>query len=272
MPRFAGQRRRRSIAALAAVGLMAATTCSTAASYERQHYDPLHADLSLPASVEARQPVSFSYRLANLPAPDRLYLQQPVGTAHDWRDLERLTPSTHGTGQTAGLPMGTFRYRLAISEHGQTIWTGRPVSVRAYANLPLERLLPGARPGSTVIGSNTFNYVWVVSGEDIESGKPMQQFGATATACRSVHVEVAVPSQHDLPNRSWLATVSQQTQAATTTRANENEVASLSTALIPGQSWSFGVTFEETPHENGGASPVLFINGYANCYRATPLV
>lgn len=265
-------RSRRLAVALTVAGLVGLATAGAAIAASRHHghhdprpYRPLHAGLSLPASVEANQPISFSYRLANLPGHDRLYLQHPVGTAHYWRDLARLTPSAHGIAQTTGLPMGTFRYRLAITAGKQTIWAGHPVSVRSYVNVPLDRLVPSAEPGSVVIGSNTFNYVFIVHSDEDIAGTTFQVLGSHDTNCRYLALEIGYADAFFSTNLYWVAVLTQQTQTPVSVTIWPEQVVPLAASLIPGQSWSLGLTLEKsTPADyEGGAN--IYLNGYANC-------
>lgn len=266
------------------------------------------ATLSMPSSVEASEAVAFTYTATGIGPNEHVYLQRPIGTTKVWRNLQSLTPSTQGSASAPAVPMGTYHYRIAVlsdqkpvparkprrhrhrhRHHGHRaqasgkdnylVYAGPSETVRSYATVPFAQLLESeqVRAGSEVVGDYTFNYLVAYDEGIYNVGVPFQLLNTSATSCRSLHIELGsttsearYPGAFD-PGFYWIATLRQQTQEPVSVRINEGESSTLTTAVIPGQSWNLSVTLEQAaPGEvDVRVAPQIFVNGSANCYATS---
>jgi hypothetical protein len=184
----------------------------------------------------------------------KLVIQQPVGTAHTWRSIMKL-PSSSGSAELPGLPLGVYRLRIADLV-GRRVLAQQALNIRVFGEVPFSTLLRGVSPGAGVYATSTTSFPYVTLYEPSRSA-----FSVRRNPCVAVHVAF-VPGGFGYPNGSNISgtvTVVQESRDAVSASASYNSIGSLDAELVPGQSWSVNVSWQ------GEHEPLIYINGYAVC-------
>lgn len=202
---------------------------------------------SLPHTTDAGSPIHFSWSARDIEGA-RLVIQHPVGTAHTWRTVVRLS-GKNGSGELPGLTLGKYRYRLAALD-GRRVLTKQAAGVAVFGEVPLTTLF--ARQTATATFP-TFTFPYVVWWST-ENGFSNPIFQVEENNCSSAHVAF-VPSK----TTTGSITLVQESREAITASAVDNAIGSLDAELTPGQSWAV----------NAGGNEDIHLNGFAVCDSTT---
>jgi hypothetical protein len=215
---------------------------------------------TLPATVNASSPTSFSWTAVNLSAGSQLAVQRQEGTTRAWRTVVRLT-GTSGSASLPGLPMGTYRLRLTVLNSRHIALGQVQRGLKVFGQVPLSSLFPQNNKGVYTTPTGTFAYLY---------NFPRGATPAITDArnnCRSIHLEFVPGVNYVYPEdltESGSLTVVQETQDPVSVTRPYNTLGTLDVTLIPGQSWSINLS------PNGKNELGYYFNGSASCYSAAP--
>jgi len=219
--------------------------------------------LTLPADVDAGAPISGSFTASGLPkgGGGKVVLQRQMGTKNVWKTVAALS-GAGGPVNTAGVPMGVQKFRVAYLRGHRKPVASRTSVVRAYSTIPLGDF---ATNGTGVLTqpTSTFSYIGLESDSD---GVPNVWKTVTNNTCRSVHLDIAVSkvSQYAVAGTTAVVSVLQESADPVSTSVINGGDGVLDAALVPGQSWS--VTVAATNNNNGQTAAYAYFNGTASCY------
>jgi hypothetical protein len=207
--------------------------------------------------------VSFSWSAKHLKPGSHLVIQRQEGTARSWHSVVRLPSQSSGSAQLPGLPLGSYRLRIAdLASHGRAL-AQQQHGLNVFGQVPFSALFSGygeSGAGVYTAPNNTFPYV--ISGDDNFSD------GTAALAvvhnnCRSAHIEFMTSP---LTGAMGVVTLAQETLDPASASAPTNTVGSLDAPLVPGHSWSVNLS------QTGGTGYYLhfYLNGSASCDSAVP--
>jgi hypothetical protein len=231
-------------------------------------YRPAKVTLTVPAAVNENAPIPFSWTGKHLGRGHKLVIQRPVGTAHTWRSTWRL-PSNSGSSQFAGLPLGTYRLRIA-DLIGRRVLARQVIIINVYGPVPFSTLFGdyGEGPGVYTTPSASFPYVyWFGAGQP---NSPSTGFSVKNNHCLSVHVAF-VPAYPGpaAGNRSTITgtvAVVQESRDPVSASAPYDGLGSVDAELVPGQSWAITASY------TGDFEPRIYLNGYAVCNSREPFL
>jgi hypothetical protein len=224
--------------------------------------------LALPAGASARPrpavslslarasegaPISFTWSARHVGSA-RLVVQRPVGTAHTWKTMLKLS-GTGGTGELPGVALGRYRYRLAALK-GHRVLAQEVAGVSVFGQVPL----------ATLLGEVTHEGVWNTPTTAFPYVATFDQgaaFSVQHNHCVSVHISFllvrgGLNSSVDKSGFSGTLTVVQESRDPVSATVPYEGIGSVDAQLAPGQTW--GV--------NTSASPEyleFLVNGYAVC-------
>lgn len=234
---------------------------------------------TLPSTANAGSAVAFSWTAKHLRPGNRLVIQRQEGTARSWQTVVRLPNGISGSAQLPGLPLGTYRLRMADLGSRARALAQQQRGLNVFGQVPLIELFTGLneplteRPVATA--THTFQYL-------LHYYAPVRGSVLTEPAannnCRSIHfdfVPVAptasdarTPAAHkSQATEQGVLTLVQQSADPVSASAPYEAFGSLDASLTPGQSWALNLSVT-------GGENVLFIdlNGYAICDRVGPKV
>ena len=219
--------------------------------------------------VSAEHPISISYSSSGLPTGSSLFLQRQEGTAHAWKDVEKLNGAA-GTETAPGVPIGKYLYRIQVRQNTKAVAVSPSKVLYAYGTVPLASLCnnPGVIinagngcpfNGSTQIGGRVFPYVVLVTSNE---GSVYPSFynliDFPATTCRSIAFSFGMPvNGSQSGDTAYLETI-EQTRDPQMAGAGFGVLKSLH-AKLDGHPW-----FLENSASNGADE--IAINGKASCY------
>jgi hypothetical protein len=219
--------------------------------------------LSLARASEGA-PISFTWRARHV-GHARLVVQRPVGTAHTWKTMLKLS-GKRGTGELPGVSLGKYHYRLAALK-GRRVLAQAVAGVAVFGQVPFAVLFYGSREHSLNTPSSTFR--WVKMYGVYENRGAL--FSVNDNHCSSVHVAFVETLNEDDYGSPVTLTLVQESQDPVSASAELQAIGALDANLIPGQSWGLNASYARPsgPYEYGNTgSGDLYINGYAVCDSA----
>jgi hypothetical protein len=226
-------------------------------------YRPAKVTLTVPAAVNENATIPFSWTGKHLGRGHKLVIQRPVGTAHTWRTTWRL-PSNSGSSQFAGLPLGTYRLRIA-DLIGRRVMAQRVVTINIYGPVPFTTLLGS---GTNSYATPTSSFPYAVMWEVYDYNNP----GVTVphNHCLSVHVDFVPGKEAEIAKHAGgvgTLTLVQQSRDAVSASVPYNGLGSLDAELTLGQTWALNASYTD----NGlYLPPEMYVNGYAVCNSKEP--
>lgn len=239
--------------------LLGASSATTALAQARPHLS-----WSLP-NATAGTPTSVSWSASRVPAGAQLVIQRPVGTAKVWRDVARLS----GSSGTASLPaesLGSYPFRLAALGSHHRVLAQSQRSLHVFGKVPFAVLF-GQTTDTFATPSASFAYAFN------KDGAQNGIISVTKNPCESVTVEFALGSAYadtsEFSGEQGTVSIVQQTRDPVSASAGIEGLNSISTTLVPGQSWS--VNDSESSSEGHSSEFEFFLNGSAVCDSAAQL-
>jgi hypothetical protein len=232
---------------LVAISLM---LCAPSA-FARRHHAPRPRVSWTPApAVNEGAPIPFSWRGSHLGRKHRLVVQRPVGTAHTWQTILRLS-SNSGSGELPGFPLGTYRLRIADLV-GRRVLAQQVAGIAVFGEVPFSTLFGSNNSGVHITPTTSFPYVNYYYGSS-------HLFTVEHNRCSHVHIAfVGHHGEYEDPKAPLTLTLVQESREPTTASAPPEAIGSLDAELVPGQSWGVNIA----------ATPGVYINGYAVCDSA----
>ena len=210
-------------------------------------------------AVNEGAPIPFSWRGSHLGRNHRLVVQKPVGTAHTWRTILRLS-SNSGSGELPGLALGKYRFRLADLV-GHRVLAQQVAGIAVFGQVPFSTLYNEGEHGVHATPSSSFPYVnyWEDGAEPA--------FTVEHNHCLSVHIAFVahLGSTYGTPGVS-IVTLVQESRDPVSASADFDTIGSLDANLVPGQSWAVNLSARQ---EKAGLY-LTYINGYAICDSTEP--
>ena len=211
--------------------------------------------LTLPAAVDARAPIPFSWSGRHLGPQHRLVVQRQVGTRHSWQTVMRLKTNA-GSAELNGLPLGRYKLRLADLSIISRVLAQQVVGLGVFGQVPFTTLFDASENQAYTTPSATFPYVAHYESFDDPA------WTVSHNRCRSVHIAFVSGSAAFLSGKpTSMLTLVQESRDPASVSTPIDTVATLDAELVPGQSWSVN------PSTDGGDS-TFYINGYAVCDSA----
>jgi hypothetical protein len=140
--------------------------------------------------VTQKEKLHITYSSQNLPTGSLIYLQSQVGSAHAWKNVERL-PSSASTATAPGVSVGKYEYRLLVTTRkGAPVVASHPHALFSYGKIPFAALCQDysggpCTPSNIQIGNTIFTYV--DRDEPASSYPHYSQFLIlNSTSCRSL--------------------------------------------------------------------------------------
>jgi hypothetical protein len=217
--------------------------------------------LALPSMANEGAAISFSWTGRHLGPNHRLVLQKPVGTAHVWKSIMRLN-SNSGSAEMSGLPLGTYRLRIA-DLIGRRVIAQQVGTLPVYGQVPFSTLFNDHQ--SKVQTTPQYTFPWVVSHYD---GDGPTAFQVSNNNCLSVHIGfVSMEYYNHGATGTETLTLVQESKEPVSTSVAYNAIGSLDAELVVGQSWAVS---QSHLSEHQGSPTMTYINGYAICKSAEP--
>jgi hypothetical protein len=220
-----------------------------------------HVSWMLPSSATADSPVSFTWTASHLAPHSQLVVQRQEGTARSWRTVARLTGAS-GSASLPGLPMGSYRLRLAVLGSRHLVRGYQQRLLEAFGEVPFSSLFPGHGHPVYAAATSSFPYVSFAYGVNNTDGVLTD----SQNNCRSVHLEF-VPGtvgsfSSEMVGQLGTMTLVQESQDPASVTVPFNTVGTLDANVVVGQSWS--VNFSQT----GEYLFTFYVNGSASCDSA----
>jgi len=212
--------------------------------------------LTLPADVDAGAPIAGSFTASGLPkGGGKLVLQRQMGTKNVWTTVAALSGAS-GPVNTAGVPMGVQKFRVAYLRGHRKPVASRPSVVRSYGTVPLGDFADN-ESGVLTQPTSTFSYI----GSYGSYGDPNVWVTIKDNTCRSVHLDFAVKHLTSSQAAAVVSVLQESADPVSASALNGTNGA-LDAALVPGQSWS--VTVSAT--NNNRIYTQAYFDGSASCY------
>jgi hypothetical protein len=185
-----------------------------------------------------------------------LLVQRPVGTAHVWKTVTRLTKNS-GSGQLPGVPLGDkYRYRLAAIE-GTRVLARDVQGFSIFGQVPFSTLLNEYQNKVLTLAQGTFPYTRYNYGDR----SPIIE--VNNNNCLSVHIDfVAFEYYNHAAPGTETFTLVQESRDPVSVSVPYNSIGALEAELSPGQSWGLNSS-HASPHQ--GSPTMSYLNGYAIC-------
>ena len=146
---------------------------------------PLIAVAAGAPSAGPAPPAGDANRLATLGPGDSVALQRTFGQAY--QDVTPLSGADGPVTAPALDTMGQYSFRVAIESNGSVLSACAPVTVEAYASVPLAPFNAGS--GTVQVGNRVFTYTDTADGGTYPQYDENQAW--TASTCRSITVQFA---------------------------------------------------------------------------------
>ena len=218
--------------------------------------------LTIPRAVSEGAAIPFSWTGRHLGRKHRLAIQRPVGTAHTWKTMMKLS-SNSGSGELPGMALGKYRLRLADLSGGRVLAT-QVMGVGVFGQVPLSTLLAGKELESGVYTTPSTSFPFAFRGFAGPNATPDVAFTVEHNRCLSAHFgfvpgDAGQASYYKTNTVVGAVTLVQESRAPVRAAAAYNAIGSLDAELVFGQSWSLNMSYE------GEFEPAMYINGYAIC-------
>jgi hypothetical protein len=221
--------------------------------------------------------IPFSWSSRHLGKTDRLVVQRPVGTAHVWKTMLKLS-KRKGSSDLPGQALGQYRYRLAALR-GHRVLAEQVATIAVFGQVPLSVLFrhsnslpgatsPGASLDSGVYATSATSFPYVGNAAIGEDPPTTTIFSVQHNHCVAVHIDFVLgetPGEgYSYPASVYgIVSLVQQSRDPVASEVPLNGLGSVSAELIPGQTWSLLTTNAD---RNGiPAGPTVYFNGYATC-------
>lgn len=198
--------------------------------------------------------VSFTWASKHIGKRVELVIQRPVGTAHVWRSVKRLTTRT-GSDTLPPAALGRYRYRLAAIR-GHKVVAKQAAWVSVYGQVPFSKLF-NRSTDVHVTPTASFPFVW--ESIIVKSSHPTLE--DKQNRCLAVHVDFVTQSHSD----DIVVSVVQETRDPVSAAAPADTISSVEAQLTPGQTWAINAYASSDSHVNDSPWANLFLNGYAIC-------
>jgi hypothetical protein len=224
--------------------------------------------LTLPHAVSEGAPISFSWKGRHLGRNHRLVIQRPVGTAHTWKTMMKLSGNS-GSGELPGVALGKYRYRLADLA-GHRVVAKQTAGVAVFGQVSFSTLF-GGENHVYVTPTSSFPYVRLFQVRSWEGSTEPTELAFTVehNHCSSVHIAFVLgEGPYNVPSAVGVLTLVQESADPVSASAPYNTIGSLDAGLVPGQTWAVNISTKEQSRSEGFMS--TYINGYAICDSTEP--
>lgn len=250
-----------ALAAVPAIALVAVPATATAAVDASHAAKPAATFSFAHRRVDQKTQLHFTYSTQHLPRGSAIYLQWQVGTAHAWRNVERLRKNS-GAATARGVSIGKWEYRIHVVRNGKTVVTSRQRPLYAYGTVSYARLCAIWQEGSCFtqdvqIGDTDFTAHWSISNVSYPSFATILQYHSTS--CRSLDIQYADDDSSNSADQEYIQLV----QSRSPLQSSQGPVQTVNTfkATLDG-----GPFILEASEDFDLAT--VWINGSANCYTS----
>jgi hypothetical protein len=251
-----------ALAAVPAIALVAVPATATGAVAAPHTAKPAATFSFAHNRVDQKTQLHFTYSTKHLPRGSAIYLQWQVGTAHAWRNVERLRKAS-GTATARGVSIGKWEYRIDVVRRGKTVVASRERPLYAYGTVAYARLCSvwqgSSCPAYDVqIGNTDFTSyysVWNLSYPDFAT---ILQYHSTS--CRSLDIQYADSDTENSADQEYIQLV----QSRSPLQAGQGPVETVNTftATLDG-----GPFMLQASEDNSNFN--VWINGSASCYTSS---
>jgi hypothetical protein len=230
---------------------------------------------SLPGvdSVNANAATSFSWTSSQVPAAYSVVLQQAEGTGKVWQTLQTLTGST-GTGGLPAVGIGQgYPFRVAVLDNTGFAIATASTSVNAFGSVSfavLDNDSSGNDAGTYTSPTSTFTWEFRLD-EWYNQGGTIVTVPANLNDCESLSLQYeagAGSGDWAQDTGTQTATLVQESANPVTSTAAFNKVGTLSSQIVPDQSWSVEVQYTGSHNDD---DYYAYLNGTAVCDSTTPI-
>ena len=203
----------------------------------------------------------FTYKTAHLPSGAVIDLQRQYGSAHVWKNVERLRAGP-GTATAPGVPMGKYDYRLRVTKSGRTVVTSAVRPLYSYGTVAFSTLCAYVNNGpcsSNTVQIGTTIFTYYLSGSNVyPTYSAIMKF--PSTSCSNMSVEFGTDD-----TTSGAHAYVEMIQSRTDPQYGSTPIATIE---------KFSPTLDGGPFylevsETGGYT--VYLNGPATCYTASGL-
>jgi hypothetical protein len=225
--------------------------------------------LALAREVDASTPIAYEFTSNHVRSTEKLVLQREVGSAHVYRTVRTLPHVHSGSGSAPGLPLGEYRFRIAVLDKPRKghrkVLASRRARVSVFGTVSLAHLLDNPSGGTYTSPTRTFPWVLRAHAFSV-TGDTALTVSATRNHCRAIHFDF-IPENNDYnQGDSSTLTVVQQSADPVSATAHTDELGALDVGLRPGESWSLKASLA-----TGHSSTDIDVNGSAVCSSAAPV-
>jgi hypothetical protein len=274
-----------SRAALMITGALVGASLAGASPMIAEAKPVARVSITLPASASAGATTAFSFATRHIPPSAQLVVQRQEGTAHVWKEVLRLTARA-GAGRLPALQLGIYPLRIAAFAKHARLLASTTANLDVFGSVPLGTVVrgyPGEYSGPYGNGGHAGSYPTATSTFDYVLGLPEYrdfptpwiptEVSATRNHCRALHVDF-LPGNNDgaeagAPPAGFVGTLSvaQATLDLQSASAPYETPGHLDATLVPGTTWGFRLSDNET---NGNVGVAFFLNGSADCDSTAP--
>jgi hypothetical protein len=204
----------------------------------------------------------FTYQTTHLPKGSVRYLQDQVGSAHVWENVEKLIRSS-ATVTAPKVAMGKYLYRIRVSRRGRTVVTSRNRPLYVYGKITFSVFCgPGGwspcPPQTVQIGTTIFTYVIGSYAGTYPSYENLMKINSTS--CKTLTIRFATNDS----NSGTIAYL-QVVQSRTNPQYGQTPTGTIGTKTFKLDGGPFYINFSETTGSE------VFFNGSAICYTHSGL-
>lgn len=213
---------------------------------------------------------AFTFTAVRVPKGATLEVQRQFGTAHIWKRVARAKVVAKGAVKAPKLTaLGQYTYRLAVMRGTKALAASKPVTVRAYKNIPFATIcaspavsLFGDSCGqdTVVFGGRVHTYIYSFWGDEypqFSSGVEM-----VGTTCDSLRLSFYGGTDSQGANKPAYAQVVQERSDPVSAEAAAGTVGTLNVRL-DGSTWYLNGAYAS----DGPLSHVLIdASSTAHCY------
>ena len=204
----------------------------------------------------------LTYRTGHLPRRSIIYLQRQYGSAHVWKNVERLKART-GTVTAPGVQIGKYAYRIRVTKSGRKVVISATRALYSYATVAYATLCREYWGGSSCsaqtvqIGEAIFTYVWESYGGQYPTYVTPLEFASTSCSSLSVDFATNDPNSSDTAYLKVIQSGSDPQYASTAA----GTIGKFSPKL------DGGPFYLEASETNGSYG--TYLSGHATCYTPT---